>query len=156
MIPTIGSAQRRRPTAAEILALTAAAIAGSLLPALAGLVFLISLAVRRPLIAAAADRWLWLSGGRTAAEPARNGRAFYLLTTVWGIAMLAAGAIQGIGALTGSLTITNAASFATRALIALAIEAALSVGTVSYLHHRRAEAVELYLEEVDDPVGRLR
>lgn len=36
MIPTIGSAQRRRPTAAEILALTAAAIAGSLLLALAG------------------------------------------------------------------------------------------------------------------------
>jgi hypothetical protein len=37
--------------------------------------------------------------------------------------MLAAGAIRGIGALTGGLTITHAASLATRALIELAIEA---------------------------------
>ena len=82
MIPTIGPAQRRRPTAAEILALTAAAIAGSLLPALVGLVFLISLAVRRPLIATAADRCPGLSGGRTAG-PGRDNRALYLLTSVW-------------------------------------------------------------------------
>jgi hypothetical protein len=121
-----------------ILALTAAAIAGSLLPALAGLVFLISLAARRPLVAAAADCWPWLSGGRTGAEPAHDRRAFNRLTAVWGIAMLAAGAIQGVGALRGSLTITDAASLGTRALIALAIEAVLAVGTVVYLRYRPA------------------
>ena len=127
------TAPRHRPTAATILALTAAAIAGSLLPALAGLAFLISLAARRPLIAVAADRWPWLSGGRAGADPARDRRAYNRLTAVWGIAMLAAGAIQGAGALTGGLTITDAAGFATRALIALAVEAALAVGTVVYL-----------------------
>jgi hypothetical protein len=116
-----------------ILALTAAAIVGSMVPALVGLAFLLSLAARRPLIAA--DRWPWLSGGRTGAEPARDRRAFNRLTAVWGIAMLAAGAIQGIGALTGGLAITDAASLATRALIALATEAALSAGTVAYLRH---------------------
>jgi hypothetical protein len=127
------AAPRHRPTAATILALTVAAIAGSLVPALVGLVFLISLAVHRPLVAAAADRWPWLSGGRAGAEPARDRRAFNRLTAVWGIAMLIAGAIQGVGALRGRLTITDAAGLATRALIALAIEAALVAVTVAYL-----------------------
>jgi hypothetical protein len=59
--------------------------------------------------------------------------------------MLAAGAIQGIGALTGGLTITDAAGLATRAMIALATETALSAGTVAYLH-----TADQHLARADD------
>lgn len=101
MRSTNDAAPRRWPTVAAILALTAAAIASALVPMLAGLAFLVSLAARRPLIAVAAERWPWLSGGRTGAWPAHGPRALSRLTAVWGIALLAAGAIQGLGAFTG-------------------------------------------------------
>jgi hypothetical protein len=39
------------------------------------------------------------------------------LTAAWGIAMLAAGAAQGIGTVAGRLTITDPASFTARALM---------------------------------------
>jgi Transposase IS116/IS110/IS902 family len=90
MRSTNDAAPRRRPTVAAILALTAAAIASALVPMLAGLAFLVSLAARRPLIAVAAERWPWLSGGRTGAWPAHGPRALSRLTAVWGIALLAA------------------------------------------------------------------
>jgi hypothetical protein len=55
------------------------------------------------------------------------------LTAAWGIAMLAAGAAQGIGAATGRLTVTDPAGFTARALIALAVEAVLTVVTIACL-----------------------
>ena len=50
-------ASSSRPSATALAGLTAAAIVGAVLPALAGLAFLISLATQRPLIGAAARRW---------------------------------------------------------------------------------------------------
>ena len=52
----------------------------------------------------------------------------------WAIGLLAAAAVQGAGALTGGLALTSPASFATRALIALAIEGILATLTIAWLH----------------------
>jgi hypothetical protein len=114
------------------------AIAGAVLPVLAGLAFLGSLAARRPLIATAARRWPWLGAQPTDHQPTRDRRVLNGLTATWGIAMLAAGAAQGIGAATGKLTVTDPASFTARALIALAVEAVLTVVTIACL--RRSPA----------------
>jgi hypothetical protein len=62
------AASRSKPYATALAGLTAAAIAGAVVPALAGLAFLISLATRRPMIGTAARRWPWL----TSYLPARN------------------------------------------------------------------------------------
>ena len=127
-------ASRNRPTATTLAGLVAAALVSAVIPAVAGLAFLISLATRRPLIAVAARRWPWLTG--RAAQPSH--RTLTVLTAAWGIGLLAAGAVQGAGAITGGLTFTSPASFAARALIALAIEAILAVLTIAWLHRHPA------------------
>ena len=124
---------RGRHGAVLLAALATAAIAGAVLPALAGLAFLISLARRRPLVATAASRWPWLAGRPTGQQPGRDRRVMNGLTAAWGLGMLAAGAAQGIGAVAGGLTITDPAKFAARALIALAVEAVLTAITVACL-----------------------
>jgi len=128
-------ASSSRPSATALTGLAAAAIVGAVLPALAGLAFLISLATRRPLIGAAARRWPWLTSYPPGSLPRRTQVG---LTAVWGIGLLAAGAVQATGAITGGLSITSPASFTTRALIALAAEAALAVFTVIWLHRKPA------------------
>jgi hypothetical protein len=60
------------------------------------------------------------------------------LTAIWGIGLLAAAAVQGAGALTGGLTFTSPASFAARALIALAAEAILAALILTWLHRNPA------------------
>ena len=124
-----------RPSATVLAGLAAAAIAGAVLPALAGLAFLISLATRRPLIGDAARRWPWLTSYPPGGLPRRTQTA---LTALWGIGLLAAGAVQAAGAINGGLTITSPASFTTRALIALAAEAVLAVITLTWLHRKPA------------------
>jgi hypothetical protein len=124
-------APRNHPPATTLAGLTAAAFISAVIPAVAGLAFLISLAARRPLVAVAARRWPWLTG-RTAARPPH--RTLTGLTAAWGIGLLAAAAVQGAYALTGGLTFTSPASFAARALIALAIEAILGALTIAWLH----------------------
>ena len=52
--------------------------------------------------------------------------------------LLSAGAVQGVGAITGGLTLTSPASFAGRALIALAVEAILAGLTIAWLHRSPA------------------
>ena len=126
---------RTRPPAITLAALAAAALVGAVIPAAAGLAFLISLLARRPLIGVAARRWSWLTG-RSAPQPSLG--ALTGLTAVWGVGMLAAAAIQGAGALTGGLSLTSPASFAARALIALAAEAILATATIAWL--RRSPA----------------
>jgi len=128
-------ASSSRPSATALAGLTAAAIVGAVIPALAGLAFLISLATRRPLIGTAARRWPWLTSYPPGGLPRRTQVG---LTAVWGIGLLAAGAVQAAGAINGSLTITSLASFTTRALIALAAEAVLTVITVIWLHRKPA------------------
>jgi len=129
------SAPSRRPSATALAGLTAAAIVGAVIPALVGLAFLISLATRRPLIGAAVRRWPWL----TSYPPGDLSRRTQAgLTAAWGIGLLAAAAVQAAGAITGGLTITSPASFTTRALIALATEAALAVITIIWLHRKPA------------------
>jgi hypothetical protein len=133
--PGTGPAPNTRPAAATLAGRGAAALAGAVLPALAGLAFLISLAARRPLIGTAARRWPWLTSYPPGSLPRRTQAG---LTAVWGVGLLAAAAIQGAGALTGGLTITSPGSFTARALIALAAEAALAVITVIWLHRKPA------------------
>ena len=128
-------ATRQRPRVTTVAGLAAAALGSAVIPAVAGLAFLISLAIRRPLVAAAARRWPWLTG-RPADPPPH--RALTGLTAAWGIGLLAAGAVQGAGALTGGLGFTNPASFAARALIALVIEAILAALTITWLRRTPA------------------
>ena len=104
-------ASRNRPPATG---LAAAALVSAVIPAAAGLAFLISLAARRPLVAVAARRWPWLTGRPAAQSPHR--------------------------ALTGRLALTSPASFTARALIALAAEAILAALTITWLHRSPAPA----------------
>jgi len=128
-------ASRYRPPATTVAGLAAAALVSAVIPAAAALAFLISLAARRPLVAVAAGRWPWLAG-RPAAQPSH--RTLTGLTAAWGIGLLAAAAVQGAGAISGGLTFTTPASFAARALIALAVEAILAALTIAWLHHSPA------------------
>ena len=123
-------ASRHRPSATTVAGLAAAALVSAVIPAATGLAFLISLAARRPLIAVAARRWPWLTGRQMAQPPHRTLTA---LTAAWAIGLLAAGGVQGAGALTGGPAITSPGGFAARALIALAIEAILAAVTIAWL-----------------------
>jgi len=123
-----------RPSAVTLAGLAVAALAGAVIPAAAGLAFVISLAARRPLIGVAARRWPWLTG-RLAAQPPR--RAVVGLTTAWAVGLLAAAAVQGAGAITGRLSLTSPASFTARALIALAVEVVLAGTTMAWLRRSR-------------------
>jgi hypothetical protein len=126
---------RKRPPATTLAGLAAAALVSAVIPAAAGLAFLISLAVRRPLVAVAARRWPWLTGHSAAPPPHR---ALTGLTAAWGIGLLAAGAVQGAGALTGGPALTSPSGFTARALIALAIQAILAALTITWLHRSPA------------------
>ena len=128
-------APRQRPRVTTVAGLAAAALVSAVIPAATGLAFLISLAIRRPLIALAVRRWPWLTG-RPAAQPPH--RTLTGLTAAWGIGLLAAAAVQGAGALTGGPALTSPSGFAARALIALVIEAVLAVLTVAWLHRTPA------------------
>jgi len=128
-------ATRQRPRPTTLAGLAAAALVSAVIPAAAGLAFLISLVARRPLVAVAARRWPWVTG-RPAAEP--PSRVLTGLTAAWGIGLLAAGAVQGAGALTAGLAFTSPASFTARALIALAVEAILAALTIAWLHRNPA------------------
>jgi hypothetical protein len=118
-----------------VAGLAAAALVSAVIPAAAALAFLISLAIRRPLIALAAQRWPWLTGRPAAQTPHRTLTA---LTAAWAIGLLAAAAVQGAGALTGGPALTSPGGFAARALIALAIEAILAALTTAWLHRNPA------------------
>jgi len=133
MHPTPGT--RHRPQVTTVAGLAVAALASAVIPAAAGLAFLISLAARRPLVAVAARRWPWLTGRPAAQLPHRTLTG---LTAAWGIGLLAAAAVQGAGALTGGPALTSPAGFAARALIALAVEAILAALTITLL--RRSPA----------------
>jgi hypothetical protein len=135
-VPSTPSAASGRPATPVIAALTAAAIAGAVLPVLAALAFLISLAAQQPLIAVAAGRWSWLSQGPAGSQTGPSHRTLTALTVLWGVAMLAAGAVQAAGAVTGGLSLTRPSGFAARALIALAAEAILAAITIVSLRFR--------------------
>ena len=128
-------ATRQRPRVTTVAGLAAAALGSAVIPAAAGLAFLISLAARRPLVAVAARRWPWLTGRPAARLPRR---ALTGLTAAWAIGLLAVAAVQGAGAITGGLAFTSPASFAARALIALAAEASLAAVTIVWLHRTPA------------------
>ena len=135
MNPATAHTPQTQPRATTLAGLAATALISAVIPAVAGLAFLISLAIRRPLVAVATRRWPWLTG-RLAAQPSH--RTLTGLTAAWGIGLLAAAAVQGTGALTGGLAFTSPGGFAARALIALAIEAILAVLTIAWLHRHPA------------------
>jgi hypothetical protein len=143
---TTPAARQRRVT--TLAGLAAAALVSAVIPAIAGLAFVISLAARRPLVAVAARRWPWLTG-RPAAQPSH--RILTGLTAAWGIGLLAAAAVQGAGAITGGLTFASPAGFAARALIALAVEAILAVLTIAWL--RRTPAPGPQARSASPPPG---
>jgi hypothetical protein len=133
--PATAHTPQIRPHTATVAGLAAAALVSAVIPAAAGLAFLISLAIHRPLVAVAARRWPWLTGHPAAQPPHRTLTG---LTAAWGIGLLVAGAVQGAGALTGGPALTSPGGFAARALIALAIEAILAVLTIAWLRRRPA------------------
>ena len=135
MNPATAHTPQTQPRATTLAGLAATALISAVIPAVAGLAFLISLAIRRPLVAVATRRWPWLTG-RLAAQPSH--RTLTGLTAAWGIGLLAAAAVQGTGALTGGLAFTSPGGFAARALIALAIEAIQAVLTIAWLHRTPA------------------
>ncbi len=130
------SARQGKPATLTVLILAAAAIAAAVLPVVAGVAFLASLAARRPLMAAVARRWPVPRRGPPGQHAAFDRRAINRLTAVWGIALLAAGALQGLAEVTAGLTITDPGSFMVRALLAIAVEAVLTAGTVIYLRRQ--------------------
>ena len=128
-------ATRNRPPATTLAGLVAAALVSAVIPAAAGLAFLISLLARRPLIAVAVRRWPWLTGCPADQPPHRTLTG---LTAAWAIGLLAAAAVQGAGALTGGPALTSPSGFTARALIALVIEAILAALTIAWLHRTPA------------------
>jgi hypothetical protein len=118
---------RSGATAAFVAAGVLAALAAALLPALAGLALLGSVAVRRPALAALAERWPRLAG----TDP-RGDRVATRLTIAWGLGLLAVGGVQAIGALAWGLSITDPVALLLRTFLALGGEALLVLGTVAY------------------------
>lgn len=133
-------APSRPITPLTILALTATAIAASIVPVLFGIAFIASALARRPLMATLTRRWPRLAGGPLDQESPQVKLALSRLTTTWGAVLLATGILQGIGALAAGLSITNPASFAVRTLAALAVLAALWISTTAYLRRHRLPA----------------
>lgn len=130
------SARQGTPAALTVLILAAAAIGAAVLPVVAGIVFLVSLAARRPLMAAVARRW----PVTRRAHAASDRRTMNRLTAVWGIALLATGALQGFAEVTARLTITDPAGFTVRTLLAVAVETVLAAVTVIYLRRQPQHA----------------
>ena len=93
-------------------------IVAALVPAVFGLALLVSVAVRRPLLARVLA---------TTERPAAR------LTLAWGIALLAIAAGQLAGALAGFGSITSATGFATRFGFALAAETILLGASAAYI-----------------------
>jgi hypothetical protein len=133
---TVTTSARPGKPALTVAILAAAAIAAAVLPVVAGIVFLVSLAARRPLMTAVARRWPVPRRRPPGQDAAFDGRAMSRLTAVWGITLLAAGGLQGLAEVTAGLTITDPAGFTVRTLLAVAVEAVLIAGTVIYLRRQ--------------------
>jgi hypothetical protein len=127
-----------RPTAPMTGVALAAGIVASLVPVVFGIAFLVSVLIRRPLMAMLARRWPLLSGGPLDQESPRIRSALPRVTTVWGVVLLAIGIVQGVGAMVAGLSITNPTSVAVRTFFALAVLMVMSVGTAAYLRRRSA------------------
>ncbi len=100
-----------------------ALVLAAILPALAGVVLLGSVALRRPLL----GRWL-ASPGRGAPNPATTGSPApnaTSLTVLWGVGMIIAGALQGVPAFVAGVSITDPTGFLMRTLVGVAAEAVL-------------------------------
>ena len=134
------TAPSRPVTPLTVLTLTAAAIAASIVPVLFGIAFIASVVARRPLMATVIRRWPQLAGGPLNQESPQAKLALSRLTIAWGVVLLATGILQGIGALTAGLSITDPAGIAVRTLAALAVLAALWTSTTAYLRRRRLPA----------------
>lgn len=101
----------------------------STLPVLIGVMMLLSLAGERPLLARRSKVW-WNPIARRldTASPTVVRR----LTTWWGVALVAIGALQVVAQLVG-LSITNPVDIFVRSIGALAVEMAVAVTTRRYL-----------------------
>src|SRR5262249_60870563 len=95
MHPGTVPASTSKPSATALAGLTTTAIVGAVIPALAGLAFLISLATRQPLIGTAVRRWPGLTSYPPGGLPRRTPVG---LTAVWGIGRLAACPVKAAAA----------------------------------------------------------
>jgi hypothetical protein len=138
---TIPAAVPSRPiTPVTVLALIGTAIAASVVPVLFGIAFIVSCLARRPLMAVLTRRWPRLGGGSLDQESPQIKLALSRLTITWGVVLLAAGMLQGAGALLAGLSITNPASVAVRSTAVLAVLAVMWIGTAAYLRRHRIPA----------------
>jgi len=128
MITTAPASAPSRPTTPMTVVALAAGIVASL----------VSVLIRRPLMAMLARRWPLLSGGPLDQESPRIRSALSRVTTVWGVVLLAIGIVQGVGAMVAGLSISNPTSVAVRTFFALAVLMVMSVGTAAYLRRRSA------------------
>jgi hypothetical protein len=94
-------------------------VLGAVLPAVFGVLFLVSAALHRPVLARALPQY--------STEIAQR------LTVVWGIVLVVIGALQGAGALIGIGSITSASGLAVRFVFALIAEIVVLGATVAYL-----------------------
>lgn len=135
------SARPPRATAsatARVAATALGVLAGAVVPVLAGLVLLGSVALHRPVLG---RRILLPAGG--AASPAvtrQTWRAASRLNLAWGTGLVITGLVQGVMALTAGTSITDPAGMLTRTLVGLAGEALLALGTLGWLRRRRGPA----------------
>ena len=100
-----------------------AVVLAAVLPALAGVVLLGSVAIRRPLL----DRWLRSpTGSPPNPTTARASAATATwLTVLWGVGLVIAGVLQGVGALVAGTPITDPTGFAMRTLVGVGAEGLL-------------------------------
>jgi quinol-cytochrome oxidoreductase complex cytochrome b subunit len=98
-----------------------AAIVAALIPLVAALVLLVSVARNRPLL----DR-------HEGASP--SGRA---LTTVWGIGLLAIAILQGASAILANMSVTKPTDILIRTVASLALEGAIYAGLRLYESRQR-------------------
>jgi hypothetical protein len=124
----------RRPSRTTTAAVV---LVGAVLPALAGIVLLGSVAVGRPLL----GRWFpgGRAGGPDRTQPSRSVSAGPL-TLVWAVGLLLAGALQAVGAATGGGSIMDPTGFVARAAVGLGVEAILLVVSVRWPAVRAARA----------------
>ena len=102
---SLGLSGTRRPGPTRTVI---ALVLGAVLPAIAGIVLLGSVALRRPLL----DRWV---------PPAKAGS----LTVLWGVGLVIAGVLQGVGAFIAGMSITDPDGFGMRTLVGVGAEAVL-------------------------------
>jgi hypothetical protein len=120
--PESPAAAPRQPARLSVLALVA--LATAILPALVGVLLLVTVWLKPPLIDGLLNRFAL---GR---QTWTFDRAPRQLGVLWGIGLLVIGGIQAAGVIWFGLSVTTLSGFVLRTVVALLGEALLAVGTL--------------------------